>query len=54
MNLGGALYKAGRVEDAIRQYEITLRLKPDLVEARRNLELIRNQTVDRPPTRGKD
>jgi tetratricopeptide (TPR) repeat protein len=54
MNLGGALFQAGRVEDAIRHYETALRLNPDLAEARRNLELIRNQTADRPPARGKD
>jgi len=54
MNLGSALFQAGRVEEAIRHYETALRLKPDLVEARRNLELIRNQPVDRPPTHGKD
>jgi hypothetical protein len=54
MNLGSALAQAAHTEEAKREYEAVLWLKPDLTEARRNLELIRNQSVDRPPTRGRD
>jgi tetratricopeptide (TPR) repeat protein len=40
-NLVAALAASGRTEEAIAEFEEALRLKPDLVSARRNLELIR-------------
>ena len=40
--LGAALAASGRTEEAIPELEEALRLKPDLVSARRNLEIARN------------
>ena len=36
-NLGGALFQAGRTEEAIEQYEQALQLKPDYAEAHNNM-----------------
>jgi len=38
-NLANALYTAGRLPEAVRQYEMALQLRPDLTEARANLEM---------------
>ena len=43
-NLGAALEKTGRVQEAIVQYERALRLKPDFAEAHYNLGLVLWQT----------
>ena len=40
-NLGAALAASGRTEEAIAEFEEALRLNPDLVSARRNLEIAR-------------
>jgi tetratricopeptide (TPR) repeat protein len=47
-NLGVALEKKGQVDEAIRQYQETIRLKPDYVEARNNLgaALLKRGQVD--------
>ena len=42
-NLGGALAASGRTAEAIAEFEQALRLDPNLVSARRNLELLRPQ-----------
>ena len=42
-NLGGALAASGRTAEAIVEFEQALRLDPNLVSARRNLELLRPQ-----------
>jgi len=42
-NLGGALAATGRTAEAIVEFEQALRLDPNLVSARRNLELLRPQ-----------
>ena len=40
-NLGFALEQAGKVPEAIDQYEQALRLRPDLVEMQRRLARLR-------------
>ena len=42
-NLGGALAASGRTAEAIVEFEQALRLDPNLVSARRNLELLRRK-----------
>jgi Flp pilus assembly protein TadD len=42
-NLGGALAASGRTVEATAEFEHALRLDPNLVSARRNLELLRLQ-----------
>ena len=42
-NLGGALAASGRTAEAIVEFEQALRLDPNLISARRNLELLRPQ-----------
>jgi tetratricopeptide (TPR) repeat protein len=42
-NLGAALAQAGRVQEAIRQYEQALRIKPDHAEAHNNLGVLLGQ-----------
>jgi tetratricopeptide (TPR) repeat protein len=43
-NLGGILYRAGRVQEAIAHYDAALRLKPDLFEAQNDLGLALTET----------
>jgi Flp pilus assembly protein TadD len=42
-NLGGALAASGRIAEAAAEFEHALRLDPNLVSARRNLELLRRK-----------
>ncbi len=42
-NLGVALHIAGRLDDAIHQYERALKIDPKLTDARRTLEIARKQ-----------
>lgn len=46
-NLGNAYYRAGRLGPAIANYERALHLRPDLEDARENLELCVNETERR-------
>jgi tetratricopeptide (TPR) repeat protein len=46
-NLGNSFYKRGRIADAILNYERALLIKPDDEEVRINLELVKQQTVDK-------
>ena len=39
-NLGTALSLKGETDEAIRQFQEALRLKPDLADARRNLDAV--------------
>ena len=46
-NLGNAYYRTGQMGLAILNYERALRLKPTMSDAKENLALAQNQTVDR-------
>jgi len=46
-NLGNACYKRGKIADAILNYERALLIKPDDEDVRFNLELVKQQTVDK-------
>ena len=39
-NLGNALAQKGDIREAINHYRETVRLKPDLVSVRKNLEMV--------------
>ena len=47
-NLGNALLQKGEIKEAIDHYRETVRLKPDLIAAQKNLEmaLLRSQGLE--------
>ena len=47
-NLGIALFQKGEIKEAINHYRETLKLKPDLVVAQKNLEmaLLRSEELE--------
>lgn len=45
-NAGNALYRAGRLEDAVEQYLATIEIDPDDEDAKHNLEFVRRE-IDR-------
>ena len=48
LNLGVALFKQGRREEAMRQFEEALRLDPQLLKAREYLEQLNSQPPAKP------
>jgi tetratricopeptide (TPR) repeat protein len=46
-NLGIALGSQGRIDEAVAEFEAALRIKPDFVDARRNLDMVRRTTSNR-------